>query len=227
MSGYTLVSATILDPSGNVYAGARVTMTFIGQNMTPGAGPYLFGGNPTGVFQPVLSGQADSFGNFSALLPDNNQIQPTPSQWLFSIVAASGTPSFSVLITITGATQNITSALQVAAAPLLQTPRGAALVGGLTPVPFSATPAFNALNTSGFLMTLTGNVTSSTLTNLGVGQFVAFEFVQDATGGRTVVFPANVINPQAPDPTPNAKTFQLMWSPDGINLYPLGPATVN
>ncbi|HEX9255615.1 MAG TPA: hypothetical protein VF938_08710 [Candidatus Angelobacter sp.] len=65
-------------------------------------------------------------------------------------------------------------------------------LGTLTTVTFSATPIFDASTASTFKLTLTGNVTSSTLTNAVAGEPLAFEICQDATGGRTFVPPANV-----------------------------------
>ena len=65
-------------------------------------------------------------------------------------------------------------------------------LGTLATVAFSATPIFDASTASTFKLTLTGNLTSSTLTNAVPGEPLAFEICQDATGGRTFVPPANV-----------------------------------
>jgi hypothetical protein len=65
-------------------------------------------------------------------------------------------------------------------------------LGTLNTVTFSATPIFDASTASTFKLTLTGNVTSSTLTNAVAGEPLAFEICQDATGGRTFVPPVNV-----------------------------------
>jgi hypothetical protein len=65
-------------------------------------------------------------------------------------------------------------------------------LGTLTTVIFSATPTFDASTASTFKLTLTGNVTSSTLSNAVAGEPINIEVCQDATGGRTFVPPANV-----------------------------------
>jgi hypothetical protein len=65
-------------------------------------------------------------------------------------------------------------------------------LGTLNTLVFSATPVFDASTASTFKLTLTGNVTSSTLTNAVAGEPLAFEICQDSTGGRTFVPPANV-----------------------------------
>lgn len=136
MSGFTLVSGTIKDAAGNLYSNARIFASFVGQNTTPGAGPYLLNGLPSGQFPTVLAEQADSFGAFAMPLADNNQVQPTPSQWSFSVVSSDGTKSFNTLITITGVSQDITSLLQAAAAPFVTTTSFPLLsLGETTPPP--------------------------------------------------------------------------------------------
>ena len=71
----------------------------------------------------------------------------------------------------------------------------AAFAQASTTVSFSATPTFTATAQQQlFKITLTGNVTSSTLTMSGVSapSIVNFEITQDATGGRTFVWPLNM-----------------------------------
>jgi hypothetical protein len=61
-------------------------------------------------------------------------------------------------------------------------------------VAFSATPVFDASLTNSFKITLTGNVTSSTLVGAEPGLWIYFEICQDATGGRTFVWPTQMVN---------------------------------
>lgn len=63
---------------------------------------------------------------------------------------------------------------------------------GLTNVAFSATPVFDGSVANTFKITLTGNVTSSTLVNVAAGQPLNFIICQDATGARTMSWPANL-----------------------------------
>lgn len=71
--------------------------------------------------------------------------------------------------------------------------------GTSTAQTFNATPTLNAAQaaaTGGVLrMTLTANVTSSTITDGADGQRIVFKLTQDATGGRTFAWPTNVVNP--------------------------------
>jgi hypothetical protein len=91
--------------------------------------------------------------------------------------------------------------------------------GGLTAVTFSATPTFDASTNSMFKLTLTGNVTSSTLSNAIAGQQLSFEICQDATGGRTFVQPGNVQGWITPSTAASTCTLQAFWF-DGTNAQP-------
>lgn len=63
---------------------------------------------------------------------------------------------------------------------------------GVNSVTFSATPTFDSALGNTQQITLTGNVTSSTLSSLAAGQQIDFIICQDATGSRTFVWPTNV-----------------------------------
>lgn len=64
-------------------------------------------------------------------------------------------------------------------------------------VSFSATPTFDLVNGVTQTITLTGNVTSSTITatayTLVAGTRLVLRIIQDGTGGRTFVWPTNVL----------------------------------
>lgn len=79
----------------------------------------------------------------------------------------------------------------------------------ITTLGFSPTPTFNAAAFSGFQMPLNGNVTSSTITGATAGQLLAFYFVQDGVGGRTVVWPASFAGAAQPDPAASSTSVQL------------------
>ncbi len=136
----TTVTAQVMDANSALYRNCTGSANFTGQNTVPGAGPYTLNGSP---FQTVVPIFCDGAGNFTVSLSDNNVISPTPSQWNFSICTAIGAfPGpvicFNSLITITGATQNVTAALQ-ASATLLPTSGG----GGGTPGGTNGQTQFN------------------------------------------------------------------------------------
>ena len=56
---------------------------------------------------------------------------------------------------------------------------------------FSATPTFDASAGGSFAITLTGNVTSSSVSNAGAGATITFIITQNGTGGHTFVWPTN------------------------------------
>jgi hypothetical protein len=96
-------------------------------------------------------------------------------------------------------------------------------------VGFSATPAFPAsTQIQLFKMTLTGNVSSSTLTLAGLTApcLVIFAITQDATGGRTFAWPSNVLAGPVINPGANETTSQLFFW-DGTNAIALGAGAVN
>jgi hypothetical protein len=94
-----------------------------------------------------------------------------------------------------------------------------------TAVTFSATPAFTGISQDQlFTMTLTGNVTSSTLTMPGLPtpSLISFELTQDATGGRTFVWPTNVLGAPVVNAAVGVVTLeQFVW--DGTNARLVGP----
>ena len=76
-------------------------------------------------------------------------------------------------------------------------------------VSYSPTPLFNAASNNGFQMTLTGNITASTISGASPGKLLAFYFVQDSIGGRTVSWPSSFVGALQPDSTANSVSVQL------------------
>lgn len=67
--------------------------------------------------------------------------------------------------------------------------------GNFDAVPYSATPIFPAASYSNFSLTLSGNVTSSTITGGVTGQIATIDICQNSTGTYTFVWPTNFLNP--------------------------------
>lgn len=92
---------------------------------------------------------------------------------------------------------------------------------------FSATPVFSAALFSSFSMTLTGNVTASTLSGGATGNVIFLSLTQGAGGPWTFAWPANVANPPTLTPTAGkTENFCLaleadgLWHVHGIGEYP-------
>lgn len=92
------------------------------------------------------------------------------------------------------------------------------LVDTQTVVTFSATPTFDASAANNFKITLTANVTSSTLSNIVAGQPIRFTICQDSTGSRTFVWPTNIKGAGTITATLSVCSSQTFIS-DGTNAY--------
>jgi hypothetical protein len=89
-------------------------------------------------------------------------------------------------------------------------------------VPFSATPVFNLASGTKFAMTLTGNVTSSSVSGAEPGDVVYFCIHQDATGGRTFAWPSAVPGGTI-DSAANSTTMQAFFVDDNGNWQAFTP----
>jgi hypothetical protein len=117
----TTVTGTIVDNLGQVWAFAKVLAIF---RPNPNASQnviWLGGAFPT--IQPLVT--ADINGSFSIVLPDNNDIAPSGSQWTFVISPNATMPASVFDVLITGATQSINTQIaeyvisaQIAATPV-------------------------------------------------------------------------------------------------------------
>lgn len=101
-------------------------------------------------------------------------------------------------------------------------------ITGVVAVVFSATPVFDAslFAIPTFSMTLTGDVTSSTITNLIKGQQVRFIITQDGTGNRAFAFPALAKGESIIGPDANSVSVQDFFY-DGTNLRAISAGLVN
>ena len=103
---------------------------------------------------------------------------------------------------------------------------GGPVISGLNTVSFSSTPIFDAKLGNTQKITLTGNVTSSTLANATAGEQINFLICQDVTGNRTLVWPSNVKGGMTIGSTASkcsAQTFIF----DGATAYALSAGATN
>jgi hypothetical protein len=103
---------------------------------------------------------------------------------------------------------------------------GGAVISGLNVVTFSSTPTFDARVGNTQKITLTGNVTSSTLANATAGEQINFIICQDATGNRTFTWPSNVKGGMTIGATASKCSAQNFIF-DGSNAYALSPGVAN
>jgi hypothetical protein len=103
---------------------------------------------------------------------------------------------------------------------------GGAVISGLNTVTFSATPTFDASRGNTQKLTLTGNVTGSTLANAAAGEQINFIICQDGTGGRTFVWPTNIKGGMTIGTTASKCSAQIFVY-DGTNAYALSGGMTN
>jgi len=93
-------------------------------------------------------------------------------------------------------------------------------------VPFSATPVFDLSRGDALSITLTGDVTSSTMINAGDGQTVSFLICQDSAGARAFHWPSNVLSGMQIGTASKSCSAQTFVS-DGVKLYATTPGVIN
>ncbi|MBV9747119.1 MAG: hypothetical protein JO099_25435, partial [Acidobacteriia bacterium] len=151
---------------------------------------------------PNRTGTRSPVGRDSCTTPGETYFQSdaTPGQNLW-VCTGSGTP---------GAWSQISAG--TGAAPVSST------------VPFNATPVFTVTGPiQEFTLTLTGNVTSSTLSGAIANGIVIFDVCQDATGNRTFVWPAGFSAAPAISSVAGSCTTQaFIWT--GSTANPIAPA---
>lgn len=87
---------------------------------------------------------------------------------------------------------------------------------GVCGLSYVASLTINAAACSDFTVTMTGNVTSSTVTNAIIGQQITISACQDVIGGHTFAWPTSFTRPPTIDLTASACT-NVMFFFDGIN----------
>ena len=170
---------------------------------TSGGIPY-FSSAAAWASSAVLAANAVVLGGGAGAAPTVTATDTTTTHALF---ATAGAPAFRAL----AATD-----LPVVVAP------------GVNAVTFSATPAFNLSLGNNQTITLTANVTSFTITNGTAGQHFLIDWIQDATGSRTVSSPPAALHGFFTIGTTASKhNAQEYYTPDGSNFYALAPGIIN
>jgi hypothetical protein len=95
---------------------------------------------------------------------------------------------------------------------------------GVVLVSYSSSPTFDASRGLEFKITLTGNVASSLFINGTIGpSIIVFRIVQDGTGGRTFIWPANVRNGGTINSDANGRSMQAFAVDTDGSLDATGP----
>lgn len=151
-----------------------------------------------------------------------DDILPSPFLNKVWYQANGGVYAIMAMMAAKGFTVNDTN-LATLAAVLANILTTADLPAGLQSVSWASTLALNAAKYSGFQTTLAG-ATTITISGQTAGQVIGLLFVQDATGGRAVTYPGNIIGAAQPDPTASVLTAQLFKVDAALNLRAVSPA---
>lgn len=153
--------------------------------------------------------------NFVLMNPSYRLNLPAQRLTLYEVTDPTRVVTFTGIKLTSGATRNVS----------LPDTSGLMLVGGMSTVTFSATPVFDTTQGSVQWLNLTGNVTSSTINSgAATGQRATFYITEDATGGRTFVWPTNVKGPMTLNTAANKSNIQsFFWN--GANWIPESAGT--
>jgi hypothetical protein len=174
----------------------------------------------------LISPQTDSSGSSNNVVFRNNWL--ATSGWNFTIpswasdwMVAGNEPSAHLTVTDDGSNDFIQYGATVNSLKAIR-----AVITGTNTVTFSPTPTFDASLGNTQKITLTGNVTSATVSNTTAGEQLNFIICQDSTGGRTFAWPANVKGGMTVGATASKCSAQSFLF-DGTNAYAQGPGSSN
>lgn len=171
LAQFTNVTGTVIDPNNLPYGSGTISAALV---IPGGQSPTLNGYIYSPPTQPVGLNLA---GAFLMRLADNTILQPGGTQWTFTVCSAIGgiQPSsgkgpvcFSVTLTISGASQDISAQLQAAALPLSNIASG----GGGTPGGLNTQIQ---INNSGAFGGLANAASGSALVSQGLTTLPAFQ----------------------------------------------------
>ncbi len=102
----------------------------------------------------------------------------------------------------------------------------AEFLNSIVVIPYATSVVFNAAVSAQFDLTLTGNVASSSLTNVTEGELLLFLISQDGTGGRSFVWPTSITSPGAICQIANSTSLQFFVrrpTSTGSAILPITP----
>lgn len=154
-----------------------------------------------------------------------NAILPSPLFNKFAYQVSTFVAAFSTMLVNKGYSP-LDSNFANLVAVLTNVKTSADFSASIVTVPWASSIAFDASTSSGFDLTLTGNVVTSSLINTTPGQLLTFIFAQDSTGSRTFSWPTNLYpaNPfVAICPQPNSISVQQFMVRVGGTIVPTTP----
>lgn len=192
-----------------------------------GYGPQVPRVQGTALFGSVTSQdiEVDGDGTFTAEVPGNDEIAPAGTYYTVTIKNANGDVVQCNAYLLLGDTTydlNVTDPFDPTQ-PIPPLPP--LIINQLLILAFSPTPDFPGDGYTAWQITLTGDVTSSTVSNVATGNLYTFIIKQDGAGGHAFTWPPNVLNATPVFPAPNSTTVQTFVVDENLDLYPIGGAT--
>jgi hypothetical protein len=209
-----------------------------GTGVNNGSNTLTLGGNLTttggfGSTFTVTGTTAVTFPTSGTLMTTGTglAIGQTPLTTLGDMVYASSTPALARLPGNTTAALNVltqTGTGTASAAPAWQSAASAGIAPfTFKPVTFSATPTFAfGSGATTFEITLTGNVTSLTVSGAAAGQNSTFIVCQDSTGSRTFTWPSSFHGATTIGATASKCSVQT-FAYDGTTYYATAAGVTN
>jgi hypothetical protein len=217
--GGSVTSVALTVPARQTVTGSPITAsgTFAISDNNQNANSFLRGPNSGGPgavsFGPIVAADLSGLGVGTV----TSVTAAISASALFSAsitgtnpITASGTFTINLAFANQAANLLLASPASGGSGPITARAAVAADVCGVAVVGFSASPTFDASTFAfpTFTMTLTGNVTSSSVSNARAGQRIIFVLTQDIVGGRTFAWPANFKAPSNVDGTANSVSVQ-------------------
>ena len=149
---YTTVTGTVSDPNGILWygaAGGTVQVDLTPSSASPTCTPAVSGATPAQFTTHMGPTPLTGSGAFAINVPPNSIISPASTQWIFTFNISpgvlppfgTGPQSFSVTVTISGASQDITTQITAAPVPALTGASGGGVAGWSVDVSRNFIPA--------------------------------------------------------------------------------------
>jgi hypothetical protein len=219
---FTPQPCVVSESAGPPSTVGRVTCQALGTNQNivlapSGTGQIIFnGGSAVSIQQSTAATSGSNVSSPLQVLGGNYWTSSASAAdiWTWRDVLGTGSnPTSTLTLTHSGSTGAATLSAKT-------------VVSGLNSVTFSTTPTFDASLGNTQKITLTGNVSSSTLSNASAGEQIMFITCQDSTGNRTFAWPSNVKGGMTIGSTASKCSTQGFIY-DGTNAYALSPGVAN
>ena len=165
----------------------------------------------------------DAAGTFSFSVMGNDYIQPAGTYYTITVRDANGDVVQCAAYLFLGDNDYDLNTINPFDPTQPPSPLPPLIIPQLLVIGYNPTVDFPGDQYTAFQITLQGDVTSSTLTNMVPGNLYTFIIIQDGAGGHRFTWPANVHNGAAADPEASSTTTQTFVADENLDLWAIGP----